>query len=211
MDKIKIELNKRANLKVKFNKQIIEIIPYIDASNSIIINEIVTNNYFKEHKGKNQDKHLYTTMIDNSYLLAVIMQCTNVNIYKDEKQTESIDINDIMASDLPKIIESNISNFKEVLEAIKFGIAQKNIDVAFGIIADAIPDPIEQAESAERQSEAVQRLLDGGYLEDIIKVNASEMANAMGLNMDKNKSNKEEYNKDIHLVKKNEEDKELLS
>lgn len=215
MNKIKISLVKKENKKVKFNKQIIEVIPYIDMKNAIILNDMVSNNYFKDYEDKELDKHAFTTQINNAYLLGVLELCTNVDIYEDIPQEElddlevavtkysdieisrgttTIDIDNILATDLPQIVESNITNYKEVLETIKFGIAQKNMEGIFEIfgkeIANAIPTSEGEAKALKDASKLLDDMLKDGRMEKVFETNFKEIGTAMGVDMSQTKTTK---------------------
>lgn len=118
VERIRIDKKHEVAKKVvKFQKEKIEIKPYINTKDAVEILNIVLDNYYNEEVETNlvsSSKILY------SYFLAVCKVMTNV----ETEQHNSIDY--LIDSGFEDCLKENIKNYKNILESIYFTIEQKN-------------------------------------------------------------------------------------
>lgn len=102
---------------VKFQKEKIEIKPYINTKDAVEILNIVLDNYYNEEVETNL---ISSSKILYSYFLAVCKVMTNV----ETEQHNSVDY--LVDSGFEECLKENIKNYKEVLDSVYFTIEQKN-------------------------------------------------------------------------------------
>lgn len=120
MEKIKIDKKYDLGKKVvKFQKEKIEIKPYIDLDDASKIISVVISNYYSDNEDL-ETSLMASSKILYSYILAVADKMTNVETNKKDS------LNNLINSGFVDFLKQNILNYDEILQSIYFAIEQKN-------------------------------------------------------------------------------------
>ena len=120
VDKIKIDKKYDLGKKiVKFQKERIEIKPYIDLKDATDIISMVISNYYNPEI-KNEDRLNVSSKILYTYILAVTEIMTNVETKGNET------LNYLINSGFVEVLKNNILNYEDILKSIYFTIDQRN-------------------------------------------------------------------------------------